>query len=59
MRGIIVEADQNLTTDSDFNRVSIALAPMIAAEAKNARAFRERNGIGLIDLVLRSKTAPH
>lgn len=56
MRGVVLEADENFALDVDFDRVSTALAPLIAAEAKRARAFRKQNGIGLMDLILRSKT---
>lgn len=54
MRGIVMEADQQLSSDADFVRTASHLATMIAKEAKNAREFRLKNGIGLMDLVLQA-----
>lgn len=59
MRGIVVEADQDLSNDSDFDRVAAAMAELIAAESKKARAFRRQNGVGLLELTLGANRTLH
>lgn len=59
MRGIVLEADQKLSTDADFERVAAALAGQIAEESKQARDFRRKNGIGLMDIVLKIDNGIH